>query len=251
MNRLIIPENRRLSLEEAPLWTPVRISTRLWLDASDVSTIVLASVTTVNRWNDKSGNGFNFSEGTVSLQPKYNTRTLNGLNIIDFDGVDQLTRASIGIPSVCMIIGMWDYDSGITLFSDNGSALPTQAMSITNTGFSLANDGGASFSSGSISGPSMISVVANGTTRIDAYKNGNLEASDTTLTRVIGNGGTLHLMTNFVGGSRGNGAMAEFLIIDGNDTDTRQKTEGYLAWKWGQVGKLPLTHPYKNARPLV
>lgn len=30
---------------------------------------------------------------------------------------------------------------------------------------------------------------------------------------------------------------------------SRQKVEGYLAWKWGIQGSLPVGHPYKNAPP--
>jgi hypothetical protein len=33
------------------------------------------------------------------------------------------------------------------------------------------------------------------------------------------------------------------------DTDTREKIEGYLAWKWGLEGNLPIGHPYKSAAP--
>ena len=28
-----------------------------------------------------------------------------------------------------------------------------------------------------------------------------------------------------------------------------QQIEGYLAWKWGLQGNLPVGHPYKNAPP--
>lgn len=33
------------------------------------------------------------------------------------------------------------------------------------------------------------------------------------------------------------------------NTTQRQVVEGYLAWKWGIQSKLPVGHPYKNARP--
>jgi hypothetical protein len=35
------------------------------------------------------------------------------------------------------------------------------------------------------------------------------------------------------------------------NTDTRQRVEGYLAWKWGLVANLPAGHPYKNAAPTL
>jgi hypothetical protein len=44
--------------------------------------------------------------------------------------------------------------------------------------------------------------------------------------------------------------MKEILIFTGNmSTDDRQTVEGYLAWKWGLQGNLPMTHPYKYLSP--
>jgi hypothetical protein len=57
----------------------------LWLDASDTSTIT-SSGGDVSQWNDKSGNGRNFTQGISTNRPKTGTRTINGLNTIDFDG---------------------------------------------------------------------------------------------------------------------------------------------------------------------
>jgi hypothetical protein len=44
--------------------------------------------------------------------------------------------------------------------------------------------------------------------------------------------------------------MKEILIFTGDmPTDDRQTVEGYLAWKWGLQGNLPMTHPYKFLSP--
>jgi hypothetical protein len=43
------------------------------------------------------------------------------------------------------------------------------------------------------------------------------------------------------------GYLAEALIT--TDTTNHQKTEGYLAWKWGLQSLLPSDHPYKSVRP--
>ena len=46
--------------------------------------------------------------------------------------------------------------------------------------------------------------------------------------------------------------MAEFIVLQGvRDTDTQEKVEGYLAWKWGLEGDLPNDHTYKDAAPTV
>jgi hypothetical protein len=44
--------------------------------------------------------------------------------------------------------------------------------------------------------------------------------------------------------------IAELIVLKGvRDTDTQERTEGYLAWKWGLEGSLPAGHPYKSAAP--
>lgn len=59
----------------------------LWLDASDTATIT-QSAGAVSQWNDKSGNANHATQGMAANQPSTNTRTINGRNVIDFDGLN-------------------------------------------------------------------------------------------------------------------------------------------------------------------
>jgi hypothetical protein len=68
----------------------------LWLDAADASTIT-ESGGAVSQWNDKSGNGYNVSQGTGSAQPTTGTITRNGRNVISFDGNDFLAIGSTNL----------------------------------------------------------------------------------------------------------------------------------------------------------
>jgi hypothetical protein len=52
------------------LWTPAQLTTALWLDAADASTITLNGAT-VSQWNDKSGNARNAVQATTAYQPLY------------------------------------------------------------------------------------------------------------------------------------------------------------------------------------
>lgn len=53
------------------------------------------------------------------------------------------------------------------------------------------------------------------------------------------------------------GRFAEYIAYaaipgtGGTDLSTLEEGEGYLAWKWGLQGSLPVGHPYKNAAPTV
>jgi hypothetical protein len=68
----------------------------LWLDASDTSTITHVA-NAVSQWNDKSGNANHAVQATGTKQPTTNTRTLNGLNVIDFDGSNDIMTLTSGI----------------------------------------------------------------------------------------------------------------------------------------------------------
>jgi hypothetical protein len=67
-------------------WTPANVTTALWLDADDASTITLNG-SAVSQWNDKSGNNRHATQASASWQP---TRTLSGLNdktVLTLNGV--------------------------------------------------------------------------------------------------------------------------------------------------------------------
>lgn len=66
-------------------FTPASLNPELWLDASDKTTITEVS-NAVSQWNDKSSNARNMTQATGTRQPTTNTNTLNGLNVISFDG---------------------------------------------------------------------------------------------------------------------------------------------------------------------
>ena len=42
-----------------------------------------------------------------------------------------------------------------------------------------------------------------------------------------------------------NGAIGEIIVTESDSNDMRQKTEGYLAQKWGLGANLPNSHPFK------
>lgn len=64
----------------------------VWLDASDSSTIIGSGAPVrVVQWTDKSGLNFNLTQVTSVLQPSSGTNTINGKNVIYFDGARKLT----------------------------------------------------------------------------------------------------------------------------------------------------------------
>ncbi len=63
------------------------LSPALWLDAADELSIN-ENAGSVWQWNDKSGRGNHAAQTTASEQPETKVRTLNGLNALEFNGVN-------------------------------------------------------------------------------------------------------------------------------------------------------------------
>lgn len=85
-----MPMNPRLLVPRAAgSFDPRKISgLEVWLDAADTSTITLNSGN-VSQWNDKSGKGRNFTQGTAIKQPAYST-TYFAKGAVHFDGSDDV-----------------------------------------------------------------------------------------------------------------------------------------------------------------
>lgn len=74
-------------------FSPIDLSPVLWLDAADTATITSSSGA-VSAWADKSGNGYSAAQATSTKQPTTGSSTLNGRNVLSFDGGDCLQIAS-------------------------------------------------------------------------------------------------------------------------------------------------------------
>jgi hypothetical protein len=61
----------------------------MWYDAADTSTISVSG-TAVTQWNNKGASGVNLTQGTAANRPTSGTTTLNGRNVISYDGGDVL-----------------------------------------------------------------------------------------------------------------------------------------------------------------
>jgi hypothetical protein len=78
--------------EASSLVSPLTYSPALWLDSQDISTLTLSS-NRVSQWNDKSGNGINFTQGDGARQPLYeNSSAMSNKPSVYFDGARCMDR---------------------------------------------------------------------------------------------------------------------------------------------------------------
>lgn len=115
----------------------------LWLDGSDSSTIT-SSGGTVSKWTDKSANAYTFSQATSTNQPAYGSRTINGKNVLDFDGTNdrlQLDQAKTAFKFMHNTQSTWFLVAVPDTPTSQQGYFATEAWSGSRTGIVLAQNG--------------------------------------------------------------------------------------------------------------
>jgi hypothetical protein len=234
----------------------------LWLDAADSSTITMA--TGVSQWNDKSGNGYNLTQGSTGSQP---TRTGNLLNFV--------TNYNMNIPQAAINnASTWSMFFAVNPIASVNWFMAKQRDGVNSYNiFSTTQTGGPGpnayftgltnylyvrmFNAGTLAASSaaltmsqlqILSFVYDGTNML-IYINGNLSSTtagsfaiqnDTSSTNFLlgqwfGNG------TNY--NSNGNFQLGELIYFNSSLIATqRQRVESYLAQKWRLTSSLPGGH---------
>jgi hypothetical protein len=213
----------------------------LWLDASDTSTITESSGS-VSQWNDKSGNGRNFTQATAAKQPTTGTRTQNGRNVIDFDGSsDELSRTDTAAlrPSTftLFIVIARDSKAGRQDIFSNGNALQfatnnyIAAISTAAQAF-LGRTPSSVLTAGTISAASTLRYVHNGSTITGAIN--GVATLNTSSTIGTDNTGGAFIGSALNASSWYDGVIGEIIFVGSVLTaDQITSTESYLATKWG------------------
>ena len=281
MSPIYVPGKVTLAKEftwNETVWNPSMISTALWLDAADASTIT-ESGGAVSQWDDKSGNNHHVIQATSAAQPTYSATGFNSLPTVFFDSIDDemdcatTTVSSQGDLFYGAVFQMLS-DSGIwrpivgtqsSSFAANNGSLLLQRMSdrseigVHDTG---RNDTGSTYavqvtnlfehriatvgrSGGSNGNGGLITVTATG------------PSQPTYLTQAIQSWSTDEATTRIQIGGRqqfgtawSNSNISEVVVCNRNLTTVeRQKLEGYFAHKWGLTANLPSDHPYKLVGP--
>jgi hypothetical protein len=259
------------------VWNPGMISTALWLDAADASTITESSGA-VSQWNDKSGTGNHAVNATPASQPTYQATGFNGLPALSFDATDDFlgisspvelaSNADFFYAAVFQMrsnAGTWRLVMGGrgAFNTESGGGIPLlQRMSsssqigIHNTELqdirikvdvanlfapTIATVGRAG---GTFGNGGTVTVTATGPSQASYLTTGTQSWASAANT-VFQIGGRQRNETAWF-----NGTISECVALNRNATTLeRQKIEGYLAHKWGLTASLPSDHPYKTVGP--
>lgn len=240
---------------QSALWTPRRMSTVGWWDASDASTIT-TSGSEVTAVTDKSGNAYTLQRGTTG--PTIGTRTLNGLNVFEFTGAhgnvlennsfswDQASNA-LGFAAVYRLDddGLSDQDF---LMSGTNSSTRIGIRRLSQNNWQILATGGSITTSSTLGAEPVTQMMtarfnaSNSNIRID----GSQEASGAIGTVAFS---SLNISGNYINQQGVEGFVAEIVFF--SDLTQTEKIEGYLAHKWGIDGNLDSSHPYALSAPTI
>lgn len=236
---------------ESTLWTPAEISTVLWLDASDSSTITLVNEK-VSQWADKSGNSKHVTQSTLASRPAMSGVAVHG------DGNDFLSGANLPMSNVDIY--------AVLRRTANTSAICIGQLSTNRLFFGIASATSLWFGAGGTALDDVSYTTTVGEYDIFRYRLGSAQAG------LDVNGSVVRAMTSFTGTAGGSrlrlfsaggtgplyltGDIAEVVIVVA-DTSPSEIT-GYLAHKWDKllsvttlVNALPSNHAYKTAAPTI
>ena len=239
-------------------WTPADITTALWLEAWDESTIynatsggsLVANGGTARRWEDKSGNNRHFTNS--------NGPTWSSSGLLQFSG--NATNFLVGSPgwgNQWEIITILKFDRTDVLqipFRDSQSTNSTtiHGYSTSSASFYRARNTTSSFSTNIATEFGTARRIAGMSSRSTNNAFAFVDGAQRTTWAVSGSMGTdLYLGTNGTVGVAGFFGSLEAVIIlpSEADTDTRQRLEGYLAHQRGLTANLAADHPYKTDPP--
>lgn len=244
------------------LWTPAVLTTALWLDASDSSTVTLNG-SNISQWRDKSGNARHVSQGSSSFQPTKST--INAIDAIRFDGTNDVLSGSL----TSDISGNFYFimvGQALSLASPQGYVVSEVTTPYANywafLGVYPSNQVHVALYNGTqnpqLNGSTaavneiFFQIGERNSGTLTLYKNGSAIGSVADNTTSVPNYSLIRIGGQVNPARYANANIGEVLIIPGTlSVSTRQIIEGYLAHKWGLTANLPAGHPYKTTPPYV
>lgn len=212
-------------------WTPASLPNLVaWYDASNAGSIT-QSGGFASQINDLSGNGYHLTQGTGASQPATGANTINGLNVLTFDNVDDNMAANT-VPftppySIFLVFRFASLDTSKrhdTFYAQGaGGNAPVLFVENGTSNWDFYNGGGTTFAADTSAHSYSIIGASSGS---GIYQDGSNKG--TPGAGLSGSGG-------FTFGSHpANGYLAEMFVSSSAAGSTDQASaESYLRAKWG------------------
>jgi hypothetical protein len=251
-------------------WTPANLDTNLWLDASDASSVTMATYK-VSEWKDKSGNDRNATQEDAARQPTYDPEdgqmVFDGAQILKAPG-DAFTfgASEVYVVADSSMSGNGTYVIGSTAGPGSVARLYLNRATDTITSayvgrLDTSQKDNVNF--GSAASRAIYGIESSHSpapydlrVRLNGDDVGSKLQYSSTYSGNLGNvyvGGRTSANTDnpsLYGGFM-TGSVQEVIFTGVLSASNKLKMEGYLAHKWGLTDSLPESHPYKAFAPQI
>ena len=211
-----------------------------WWDASDAASIT-EDTGAVTDWADKAGAGA-LSQGNPVLRPTTGTRSLNGLNVIDFDGAQFLWDGIRSLPAsgdvafhMALVIDSTSnaFEAPLSVDATNDFQLDSANAAQFDGQLNVSGIGSSStLTGGPFSGGLILSIIFDrtGSATAEIFV-ADASRGVTSYTQPLDSTVALHVMANRALNARVDGAVAEVALT--STINNRADYHAYLAAKWG------------------
>ena len=260
-----------IDTEIPALWTPSQLNTVLWLDAKDSNTIT-ESIGFISQWDDKSGNSNHAIQSIGAEQPQVSS--INSKESVLFQQKSLIISDDASFNSIGGLSTFFAFTGlGTGTSTDFRCAIitkgTTQSYSVSykyNTGgdLNIQYIANSSFAPIRVDGAvydfldgkqHIITFLNNDSIQHELYKDGNpSHRANYPASGQVDNSNPVVIGNRFLPYNKQDmhAHVHEVILLNYTATqDQAEKIEGYLAHKWGTVGELPVSHPYKNSAPTI
>lgn len=205
-----------------------------WHDASNAGSIT-ASGGTVSQWDDLSGNGHHLTQATSTYQPTTGSSTINGLNALGFDGVDDYLRSSLTTGTTFiwfLVLNLLDISNGYSSLMDGTGGGARGHVWKGGTTWNMENGSSVGTTAPLSTGVRLYSALFNGASsniEIDSVRSSDVNPGSNSMNGITLLADRSPDSATFVGADVG-----ELLLYDGAMSDAdRASVSAYLKAKWG------------------
>jgi hypothetical protein len=251
-----------------PDWTPANLGSQLyaWFNAGAITGV--SNGADLSTWSDASGNSRDLT-GVSGKLPSYASSNLNSLPAVVFDGDEGLHGPTDTVDPFDFkttdfaVTAVAKTDGNATVLgvilqnnsqSDGYSLYRAELSGAFNLSVALAANRNCGLGTGTATNGLLYGFEQIGNTA-KGYFDGTNTLGTTPDTEVaagvplqVGYAGT---STSITANNGYKGSISEIVFHTQNDTNQRQKVEGYLAHKYGLESGLASDHPYKSNQPTV
>lgn len=230
--------------------TPPVAGPTLWYDFSDTSSLTVSGGT-CSQANDLSGNAYHLTQGTGANQPASGSRTINSLNVLDFDGTNDYMANnsfafSVNTHSLFVVV-LWDTaaaQGGIASVSGSSSGNDYDSATVARLLFGYPTDNAfQNYYNGATRGSTDLGDPRGTAHQISSQRNGaawDIWQDNTAGTSRSDATTSLSVSSLFIGADHAggaveffNGAIGEVLLYPTYlGTTDRETVQTYLKNKW-------------------